>query len=171
MRAVIILTDGADLLTYTAPIIVYNRMEDDPQQQPIEVSQAHQNGEDAQLSPQDPPEPHEQAHQPYYRAARFVREREALETYTKLQQLIFRESCDLSAYRFLLEQVSHVLVIGTQPSEALDTRLANLLKEGKQTTLPADIVQMLNQRRNQARQHGTWVEGHYRPGKHLRRQP
>src|SRR3712207_3498665 len=49
---------------------------------------------------------------------------------------------DLSAYRFLLDRVSYVVVL-------------------------EDVLKLLNARRAQATEVGPWVKGHYRPGKRL----
>jgi hypothetical protein len=115
----------------------------------------------------------EQEREAYFRVSRFEAEDTALTTYAAVQQLIFDHPCDLSAYRFLFNQVSHVLVIGGRPTEELDRAIAQLLAGGAPAFLPADIIQVLQQRRDAARQLGPWVEGHYRPGRPLthRRQP
>ncbi len=39
-----------------------------------------------------------------------------------------------------------------------------LYTEGTPTTLPDDVLTLLQERREQARQIGPWVEGHHRPG-------
>lgn len=103
---------------------------------------------------------------PYYQAARFGRERLAKRAYFRAQESVFRarEDVDLSVYRFLLEHVSHVVVIGETPPAELDRRLRKILAAGESTSLPEDILHLLLQRRADASQHGPWVEGHYRPG-------
>jgi hypothetical protein len=104
----------------------------------------------------------------YYMAARFSSELPAKLSYTQAQELIFRDrKADLSAYRFLLDQVSHVAIVGTQPHERLQNKLEKILSCGEPTSLPDDIVNALHQRRTEMKQQGSWVEGHYRPGKKL----
>jgi hypothetical protein len=122
--------------------------------------------------PSQPEEPNkEREHGPFYMASRFKSELSAKLAYSQVQELIFRDSkADLSVYRFLLDQVSHVAVVGTPPYERLQQRLENILSYGayrEMTTLPDEIVNALHQRRAQMKQQGDWVEGHYRPGKKL----
>lgn len=105
----------------------------------------------------------------YYQAARFTQEQQARAIYVTLQDTIYQEPCDLSAYRFLLEDIAHIAVLGSQPSAELDERLQAMLAVGEPASLPPDVLQILDARRKQAAQHGSWVEGHYRPGKHIRR--
>lgn len=105
----------------------------------------------------------------YCQAARFRMEAPARRAYDQAQELIFssREHCDLSAYRFLLERVSHVVVLGEAPPEEIAQRLQTILATGEPTTLPEEIVRLLCARRAQASTLGPWVEGHYRPGRRL----
>lgn len=104
----------------------------------------------------------------YYQAARFERERLAKKAYFRAQEIIFHApKVDLSAYRFLLNHISHVVVIGEPPPTELDRRLRKILATGQPTSLPSDILQLLVERRAQAAQHGEWVERHYRPGQPL----
>ncbi len=106
---------------------------------------------------------------PYYQAARFEGERPAGQAYLQAQEVIFKDrKSDLSAYRFQLERVYHVAVVGEPPSRETDEKLARILSEGELTSLPPDILKALYRRRNQMKQHGEWVEGHYRPGKRLK---
>lgn len=85
------------------------------------------------------------------------------------QEAIFATSLELSAYRFRLDQVSYVAVLGDRPPTEFDQTLQAILAGGEPATLPADILKMLNQRRIQARGLGSWVERHYRPGKQIGR--
>lgn len=107
----------------------------------------------------------------YYQAAKFDRERQAKRAYFRCQETVFQaQECDLSVYRFLLDRISHVAVIGQTPPEEIDRRLRKLLAAGEPTSLPADIIQLLFARRIQAAQQGSWVEGHYRPGRPMTRE-
>jgi len=124
-------------------------------------------------SPEHPPggqpdstPPREYEPSPYYQAARFQNERPAKKAYFQAQRVIYRYKgdVDLSAYRFLLNRLSHVAVIGSEPPEELTKRIKRILSSGQEATLPAEIVQALLQRRAEATEAGAWVEGHYRPG-------
>ena len=74
---------------------------------------------------------------------------------------------DLSAYRFLLDRISHVLVLGDPPPTALHDELRAILSSGEPAQLPEDLLKLFTARRQQATQAGPWVEGHYRPGRRL----
>jgi hypothetical protein len=100
----------------------------------------------------------------YYRAARFVEERLAARVYGEVQSAIQGTPCDLSAYRLLIDRVSHVTVIGDEPPTELDEALANVLSLGDATELPTTVVQALLERRRNASRLGPWVERHHRPG-------
>ncbi|MGD9893501.1 MAG: hypothetical protein AB7R89_03400 [Dehalococcoidia bacterium] len=113
------------------------------------------------------PSPPESEPPPYYRAARFTDERTAAGVYRRAEQTIHRTPCDLSAYRFLLDQVSHVALIGAPPPPQLDQVLADLFAAGEPATLPSEVLRQLSERRAQASRIGPWVEGHYRPGRRL----
>jgi hypothetical protein len=116
---------------------------------------------------EEPRKEHEQA--PYCLAARFKSETPAKLAYFSAQDLIFGdERADLSAYRFLLDQVSHVALVGKPPPDDLQKKLETLLSKGEPTSLPPDILQALNQRRTEAKNIAPWVEAHYRPGKRLK---
>ena len=99
-------------------------------------------------------------------AAKFSSERQALDTYNKMQEMVFQSDWDLSVYRMLLVGVSHVAAIGEpqQPPEVQE-KVGGLLSEGEPATLPPHVVETLVQRRAQAKRIGPWVEGHYRPGR------
>lgn len=50
-------------------------------------------------------------------------------------------------------------------SPELQLKLENILyQSGIPTQLPADVLELLSKRREQAQQLGPWVEGHHRPG-------
>ncbi|PLS80171.1 MAG: hypothetical protein CYG59_09425 [Chloroflexi bacterium] len=72
-----------------------------------------------------------------------------------------------SSYRFQLEQVYHVTVLGERPHTKLERRLERILASGEPVELPEDILDQLWKRRELARQINPWVEGHYRPGKRI----
>jgi hypothetical protein len=119
-------------------------------------------------SPEHPPPPGpEREPRPFCLAARFRAEATAGRSYARAQQAIFAADCDLSAYRFQLDQAWHVAVLGAPPTEELTTTLTTLLATGESVTLPAEVVQLLAKRRAEQRRFGSWVEGHYRPGKRL----
>jgi hypothetical protein len=103
----------------------------------------------------------------YVKAARFTAEQTAQRVYFALQETIASQPCDLSTYRLLLDQVSHVAVLGQPPPQELDQRIDALLGQGSPTMIPPDVLAMLQRRRRQATTMGPWVEGHYRPGKRL----
>ena len=105
---------------------------------------------------------------PYYRAARFSGEKPAGRAYNQAQETIFTApDCELSAYRFHLDRVWHVAVVGEQPPQELERQLEKILSRGQPTTLPELLLRTLEQRRVQATRLGPWIEGHYRPGKTL----
>ena len=105
---------------------------------------------------------------PYVRAARFVGEQPAGRAYRALEQAVYTaEPNDLSVYRFQLDGVYHVAVMGVRPPPALEERLTALLSTGTPTELPAAVQQTLLARRAQVTPHGPWWEAHYRPGRRL----
>jgi hypothetical protein len=116
---------------------------------------------------QSPPEQEPSAL--YIKAARFSDDALAGQIFFLAQETIFASPCDLSCYRLQLDQVSHVAVLGSQPPPEVDEHLTTLLATGELTSLPEDALAFLQARRAQARQIGSWVEGHYRPGKRFRR--
>lgn len=121
-------------------------------------------------SPEHPRGPRNSEREPssYFQVSRFEAERLARATYSQIQDLLFENRCDLSTYRFLLENVSHVAVLGHQPPQELEPELRSLLDRGEAATVPLEVRAVLEARRRQATQIGPWVEGHYRPGKPLR---
>ena len=68
---------------------------------------------------------------PYHRTARFADEIVARRAYAAVQDTLFATSCDVSAYRFLLDQIPHVAVLGSPPPDDLDERLQSLLAVGR----------------------------------------
>jgi hypothetical protein len=100
----------------------------------------------------------------YCLAARFPNEKKAGATYFPLQQMIFeaKNDCDLSVYRFKLENVWHVVVLGEQPPQELHQRIEAKLTAGTLVRLRQDALDYLLERRARAIQLGPWVEGHYK---------
>ena len=107
----------------------------------------------------------------YFQARRFTNEQTAYGVYTVLQDTIFQHECDLSTYRFLLERISHVAVLGSPPPAKLDEQIQTLLTAGEPAILPLEVRTLLEERRAQAAKIGSWVEGHYRPGRPLKGPP
>ena len=119
--------------------------------------------------PGGPPTP-ERAELPrYHQAARYSGNQPAGVAYVAAQEAIFAhaDNVDLSAYRFRLDRVDHVAVLGDPPPTALHDALRAILATGEPATIPEDVLKLLNARRAQATEAGPWVEGHYRPGKRL----
>ena len=101
---------------------------------------------------------------PYIRAARFPGEQPAGRAYRALEQTVFTAAPnDLSVYRFQLDGVYHVAVVGIRPPPALEERLTALLRTGTPAELPAAVQQALLARRAQVAPYGPWWEGHVRP--------
>ncbi len=121
--------------------------------------------------PDGPPEqPRRPEHEPvpYHRTARFAGEGPAGVAYAAAQRAIFAGPAnDLSAYRFQLNRVFHVAVLGERPPADLDQQLAAILATGETAQLPRDVLQALSDRRARAIQQDPWTEGHYRPGRPL----
>jgi hypothetical protein len=105
---------------------------------------------------------------PYHRVARFPDAHSAGQVYAQAQDAIFQgPPSDISVYRFLLDQVSHVAVLGEPPPPALDEALTAILAAGEPSNLPHGVLIALSERRRTMRRHGPWVEGHYHPGQPL----
>jgi hypothetical protein len=108
-------------------------------------------------------EPSAGTNQPYYLAVSFQQERRARQAYDQAQDLLFKEACELSAFRFYVGPTWYMTIVGeTSPTE-LETQLKHLLRRGDPTTLPPDVIEQLQQRRAAATKLGPWVEKHYRP--------
>jgi hypothetical protein len=104
----------------------------------------------------------------YLQAARFRSERKAERAYFRAQEALYQApECDLSAYRFLLERISHVAVLGTPPPEELDRTIRKILASGEPAALPEEVLTLLLQRRAEQIRLGPWVERHHRPGQPL----
>ena len=112
---------------------------------------------------------------PYSLAARYRDEPASARSYEAAQEFIYTTAhLDLSAYRLQLPRLQstefdwYVAVVGEQPPAEFDTRLRRILSTGEPASLPDEVLTYLLERRAQATQMGSWVEGHYRPGKHRR---
>ncbi len=105
----------------------------------------------------------------YHQAARFPGEGPAGVAYVAAQEAVAAHAgdVDLSAYRFQLDRVDHVAVLGDPPPTALHDALRAILSTGEPAAIPEDVLKLLNGRRAEATDAGPWVEGHYRPGKRL----
>ena len=118
--------------------------------------------------PAEQPRRQEDEPVPYQRASRFADEPAAGRAYDAAQRAIFvGPPNDLSAYRFQLNTIYHVAVLGEPPPAALAAQLTEILASGEPATLPYDVLAALAERRRQLRRHGFWTEGHYRPGRRL----
>jgi hypothetical protein len=106
---------------------------------------------------------------PYYQAARYPTKTAAGKAYTSIEQIIFDEDCDLSAYRYLVkdEKKWYVVVIGQEPNPQLHERLKTILitlARGEPVTLDDDTITFLLQRRLEQSKQAPWVERHYFDG-------
>lgn len=118
--------------------------------------------------PSEQPRQPEQEPVPYHRTVRFADGQSASDAYAAVQDAIFAgPPNDLSAYRFLLDQVSHIAVLGEPPPAQLDDQLQALLSVGEPATLPRGVLLALVERRRRLSRQGSWLEGHYRPGRPL----
>ena len=104
---------------------------------------------------------------PYQRASRFPGEQSAGTAYAAVDRALFVADCDLSAFRFHLNRVYHVAVLGEVPPAELAARIDGILAAGEPVTLPHDVLELLVARRAQQRRLGPWVERHHRPGTRL----
>src|SRR5215213_8112013 len=106
-----------------------------------------------------------QSSQPeYLKVARFLGEKPAGRAYRQAEELLYRSpDTELSAYRFHLNRVWHVAVLGDQPTEELDRQLQKILSRGIPASLPEEILLQLQRRRAAATKLGPWVERHQRP--------
>ena len=112
----------------------------------------------------------EQESNEYLRAARFSGEESAGTTYFHLQELIGRVAgdVDLSVYRFIRNDIWHVAVVGDRPPGQLRQEIAASLAAGESIRLDKKTRRWLRQRRQRQSERGSWVEGHYRPGRGFR---
>jgi Asp-tRNA(Asn)/Glu-tRNA(Gln) amidotransferase A subunit family amidase len=117
----------------------------------------------------------EEEPQPYSLAARYLDELSSEQPYQEAQQTIFEnEQLELSTYRLQLRRLDtphydwHVAIVGKQPPQEFDTQFRRILSTGEPVTLASEVLAYLLQRRAEASKLGTWVEGHYKPGKRRR---
>jgi hypothetical protein len=103
----------------------------------------------------------------YHQTARFAEEALAETTYFAAQDVVFAHAgdVDLSAYRFQLNRIDHVAIVGDPPPADLHEALRSVLAAGEPAVVPEDVLRLLNARRSRPTKVGPWVEGHYRPGK------
>src|SRR5437660_12684122 len=87
---------------------------------------------------------------PYYRAATFIGRIPAGLAYFRAQEAIVGAPVDLSTFRFQLNRIWHVAILGEPPPEPLDRTLRQILAAGEATTLPPDILRALQERQAQA---------------------
>ena len=100
---------------------------------------------------------------PYIRATRFKSDDSANRIYQKFQHEIFVIDCDLSVYRFRMDGVWYVAVVGKDPPAKLDQKIEALLASEEAVTLPTVVAKDLLARRSEKTRYGPWVEGHYGP--------
>lgn len=87
---------------------------------------------------------------PYYKAARFSGEKPSGQAYLQAAEAAYRQEyeCDLSVFRFQLNQIWHVAVLGPTPPEDLEKRLDTILSSGESTSLPYAILRHLQDLRD-----------------------
>src|SRR5215217_6133859 len=88
----------------------------------------------------------------YHQAARFTGEALAEATYFAAQDAVFAHAgdVDLSAYRFQLNRVDHVVIVGEPPPPDLHDELRSVLAPGEPAVVPDDVLRLLNARRTAA---------------------
>lgn len=98
---------------------------------------------------------------PYYLASTFKTRNDAERPYQRVQEIVLSPIYDLELSAFRFERKPHdpatppfarpwlVVVLGEQPSEAIEKRLRGILGSGEMTTLPLETVVTLAQRREQ----------------------
>jgi hypothetical protein len=121
------------------------------------------------------PPPKEEEPKPYSLAARYPDEQSSGQPYQDAQELIFaHEQLELSSFRLQLRRLDlsedewYVAVVGKEPPQAFDAQFRRILSTGESVILPEDVLDQLLKRRAAASKLGTWVEGHYGPGKRRR---
>lgn len=106
----------------------------------------------------------------YHHAARYPDEQTSEQPYDQAKAAIRDVPTSVSAYRMLSphDTLWYVAVLGDTPPEETRRRISEALSTGEQTTLPTDVLIVLNLRRigqsmtPQAQQTG-WVERSMRP--------
>lgn len=91
----------------------------------------------------------QQKPEPFAIAACFETDPSALSAYGRIiTALNITPECDLSVYRFELDSINHVLILGKRPEQTLHEKLLDqLLSEGHLSELPSDILDIFNQHR------------------------
>jgi hypothetical protein len=102
----------------------------------------------------------------YYQAALFPNKTAAGKAYDPIQNIIFDEKCDLSAYRFFEQNQRkwYVVVIGEKPIQQVHQRIETILltlTRGERVPLNSETLTILLARRAQQSLLGPWVEHHY----------
>ena len=89
--------------------------------------------------------------------------------YVAAQEALYAHAgeVDLSAYRFRLDRVYHVAVLGDPPPTELHDQLRTVLSLGEAATVPEDVLKLLNARHLEATKQGPRVQRHHRPGERL----
>jgi hypothetical protein len=105
----------------------------------------------------------EQEPQHYTKAGRFPNQRSSGRAYNQAQETIFRASCDLSSFRFQLQQEWHVAVLGMPPPPDVAQTIESIFMDSEPVTLPTEVLEQLLERRRQSIKRGPWIERHYRP--------
>src|SRR5215208_6526169 len=107
--------------------------------------------------PPEQPRRQEDEPVPYHRTARFADEPSAGLAYGAVQETLFDgPPNDLSAYRFQLNQVYYVAVLGEPPPADLDEELARILAVGEPAALPAEVLAALGERRRRMAGRAPW---------------
>ncbi len=117
------------------------------------------------------PPPTEVKPQPYSLASRFATDQASEQAYFECQQVLDSHAkLALSSFRLQLRRLDtrefdwYVAIIGEHPPAEYHEKFQRILSAGEQVTLPFDVVNWLQRRREEAAQIGPRVEGHYRPG-------
>src|SRR5688572_33096963 len=81
----------------------------------------------------------------YHQAARFAGEELAEVTYFAAQDVVFAHAgdVDLSAYRFQLNRVDHVVIVGEPPPADLHDAVRAVLPAGEPALVPEDALRLL----------------------------
>lgn len=87
----------------------------------------------------------------YYLASRFSGERPAGRAYFQAQEFIFSHSADLdlSVYRFQIDRIYHVAVLGIKPPHDAEDKIKSILSAGEYVQLPSILLKVLIVRRLQ----------------------
>src|SRR5438876_3670291 len=105
------------------------------------------------------PEAISQPNRPYYFAATFPNESLSKQAGDAIKEII-KHAEQLSYYRFLLEKVWHVVVIGDWPTQDAHQQIVTWLNTGTMTYIPFELLMGLFNRRLEEIQKGDWREHH-----------